>query len=118
MVATIDLEQSCLLLYPLPDWEAIEEQIEALPSLHPQARRMQRLLIVRATDLELDSAGRLLLPATLREHAGLNEKIVLLGQGRKFEIWSEEQWQQTRDQYLDEASSSENLPAEMLTISL
>lgn len=118
MVVTIDLEDPCLLLYPLPDWEVIEEQIASLPSLNAQARRMQRLLIGHATDLTLDGAGRLLLPAPLREHAGLDKKMVLLGQGRKFELWSEERWNETRDEYLDDAAGSDALPEQMQSLSL
>ncbi|MCD8512115.1 MAG: division/cell wall cluster transcriptional repressor MraZ [Nitrincola sp.] len=117
MVATIDTESRCLLLYPLPEWEEIQAQIEALPSFNKVARRIQRLLIGHATDLELDASGRLLLPASLRDYAGLDKKIVLLGQGRKFEIWDEAQWNATRDEYLDEVSE-DTLPPEMLELSL
>lgn len=117
MVATIDTESRCLLLYPLPEWEEIQARIEALPSFNKVARRIQRLLIGHATDLELDGNGRLLLPASLREYAGLDKKIVLLGQGRKFEIWDEAQWSATRDEYLDEVGE-DTLPPEMLELSL
>ena len=70
LVITVDKDQ-CLLLYPLPDWEDIERKLNKLPTLNPQVRRLQRLMIGHATDLELDSHGRLLLPAGLREFAGL-----------------------------------------------
>lgn len=118
LVATIDTEARCLLLYPLPGWEAIQAKIEALPSFNPVARRIQRLLIGHATDLEMDANGRLLLPAPLREYAELDKKIVLLGQGRKFEIWSETHWLSTRDQYLKDVEGGMVLPDEMQTLSL
>src|SRR6202050_3749255 len=70
LVVTVDRDQ-CLLLYPLPDWEQIERKLMSLPSLHAQARRLQRLMVGHATDLTLDGHGRLLLPAELREFAGL-----------------------------------------------
>lgn len=117
MVATIDTDSRCLLLYPLPEWEEIQAQIEALPSFNKVARRIQRLLIGHATDLELDANGRLLLPTSLREYAGLDKKIVLLGQGRKFEIWDEAQWNATRDQYLEDVGADVP-PPEMLQLSL
>src|SRR5690349_21630757 len=60
LVVTVDLDQ-CLLLYPLPDWEQIEAKLMRLPSLHEQSRRLQRLMVGHATDLELDGHGRLLL---------------------------------------------------------
>jgi MraZ protein len=118
LVATIDTETRCLLLYPLPDWEAIEKKIDALPSFNPAARRIQRLLIGHATDIELDSSGRLLLPQPLREYAQMDKKLVLLGQGRKFEIWGEEQWNSARDLYLAESDEAVALPEDLLTLSL
>ncbi len=118
MVATIDTETHCLLLYPLPEWEVIERKIEALSSFRKETRRIQRLLIGHATDLELDGAGRMLLPATLRDYAGLDKKIVLLGQGKKFEIWSEDHWLKTREEYLADVESEGLLPDELQTLSL
>lgn len=118
MVATIDTEARCLLLYPLPDWEQIEKKIEALPSFNPAARRIQRLLIGHATDLEIDSSGRLLIPAPLRDYAQLDKKLILLGQGRKFEIWSEALWNETRDTYLAITDEAANLPDNLQTLSL
>ncbi len=118
LVATIDTEERCLLLYPLHEWEQIQQKIEALPSFNPAARRIQRLLIGHATDLEMDGSGRLLLPAPLRDYAQLDKKVVLLGQGRKFEIWSEELWNQTREQYLKEVEGGMALPDELQTLSL
>jgi len=118
LVATIDPDSRCLLLYPQPEWDEIQAKIEALPSFNPVARRIQRLLIGHATDLDMDAAGRLLLPAPLREYAGLEKRIVLLGQGRKFEIWSEELWNSTRDEYLHEADAGAAIPEEMQSLSL
>ena len=102
MVITIDTQERCLLLYPTPDWEIIQAQVEALPSFNPAARRIQRLLIGHATDVEMDGQGRFLLPAPLREFAGLEKSVTMIGQGKKFEIWSDQQWQQQRDAWLDE----------------
>lgn len=118
MVVTIDTEERCLLLYPLHEWEEIQEKIESLPSFNAAARRIQRLLIGHATDIEMDGNGRLLLSAPLREYAGLEKKVVLLGQGRKFEIWSEERWIATREEYLEDAGEGPGLPDELLNLSL
>lgn len=92
VVLTIDMRESCLLLYPLPEWEVVQRKLEALSNINPQARLLQRLLIGHATDLELDAAGRLLLPAMLRDYAELEKKLVLVGQGNKIEIWAELHW--------------------------
>lgn len=92
VVVTIDLAEKCLLLYPLPFWNEIQAQLEALPNVDPVARRLQRMLIGHATDLELDGSGRILLPPLLRDHAELQKKLIVLGQGKKLELWSEEHW--------------------------
>ena len=104
LVVTIDMRESCLLVYPLNEWERFR-QTGRLSNINPQARLLQRLLIGHATDLELDSAGRLLLPAMLRDYAGL-EKLVLVGQGNKIEIWSAEHWQSRLDQWLEEGAAA------------
>lgn len=119
VVMTIDTEEKCLLLYPLNAWEEIENKLAALPSFNPAARRIQRLLIGHATESELDSNGRILLPPLLREYAGLNKRIMLVGQGKKFELWDEEHWQMRRGQWLEEESNDvASLPDEVKTLSL
>ncbi|GAA0549941.1 MULTISPECIES: division/cell wall cluster transcriptional repressor MraZ [Rheinheimera] len=92
MICTIDLHDPCLLLYPLAEWEEIEEKLKRLSSLNPQERRLQRVLLGNATDCDMDKSGRILLPAPLRQHAGLNKGIRLVGQLNKFEIWDETTW--------------------------
>jgi MraZ protein len=70
LVITIDRDQ-CLLIYPLPDWEEIERKLMRLPTLNEQARRLQRLMVGHAADVDLDGHGRVLLPPKLREFAQL-----------------------------------------------
>ena len=91
IVLTIDRDR-CLLLYPLPVWETVERQLIQLSSTHPRARALKRLLIGHAEECDLDSSGRILLPAPLREFANLEKRVVLVGQGHKFEIWNELAW--------------------------
>ena len=83
LVITIDTDQPCLLLYPLNEWELIEEKIEALPSFNPTTRRIQRLLIGHATDVEVDANGRMLLSNPLRDYAQLGKKVVLHWSGQE-----------------------------------
>ena len=118
MVITIDTESKCLLIYPLPEWEIVQEKISSLSSFNRAARRLQRLLLGYATDVDIDSAGRLLISGPLREHAQLDKKVVLLGQGNKFELWSETLWQQTRDEYIAEAGNEDLMTEELEQISL
>jgi MraZ protein len=119
MVVTIDTEETCLLLYPKSAWQVIEEKLQSLPSFNPVARRVQRLLIGHATDVELDGSGRLLLPPELRSYAQLDKRVVMIGQGNKFEMWDEAHWQTRREVWLQEESlDKETLPDEMKIISL
>lgn len=117
LVVTVDRDH-CLLLYPLPQWEELERKLVRLPSLNKQARRLQRLLIGHATEMELDGNGRILLPTPLREFAELDKRIVLIGQGNKFEIWNEVTWGERRDQWLNEVDGDEDLPTELESLSL
>jgi MraZ protein len=119
VVLTIDTEEKCLLMYPLAAWEDIENKLAALPSFNPAARRIQRLLIGHATETEIDSHGRILLPPLLREYAGLKKHAMLVGQGKKFELWDDKLWQERRTEWLDEESLSDaNLPEEVKSLSL
>ena len=119
LVVTIDTDERCLLLYPLPEWENIERKLDALPSFNAQARRVQRLLMGHATDADMDNNGRLLLPPPLRQYAGLDKHVVLIGQGKKFELWDATVWNERRDDWLaEETVGDEVLPTELQTLSL
>jgi MraZ protein len=119
VIATIDNESPCLLLYPLSEWEIIEAKLQNLSSFNPAIRRIQRLLIGHATELEIDSAGRILLPPLLREYANLDKKAILLGQGKKFELWDEECWQLHRERWLAaEMDKTGDLPEDLQHIAL
>ncbi len=118
VVLTIDTESPCLLLYPLREWELIEQKLAALPSFNAAARRIQRLLIGHATEIELDSHSRVLIPTILRDYAELDKKAMLVGQGNKFEIWSESRWQTERGHWLAAQQASEGLPQELTGLAL
>ncbi len=77
----------CLLVYPRPHWEGKRAELAVLPYA---ARALQRLLLGNATDVELDSAGRLLVPTGLREDAHLAREATLIGMGGHFELWEPE----------------------------
>ena len=117
LVVTVDRDH-CLLVYPLPEWEHIEQKLVRLPSLNPTARRLQRLLIGHATECQLDGNGRILLPGPLREFAALQKRSVLIGQGNKFELWDEDVWTQRRDEWLVQAAEADDLPGDLESLSL
>jgi len=114
IVVTAHTEERCLLVYPESQWQEILPKIESLPSFNKAARRAQRLLIGYATPLEMDATGRILVPPTLREYASLEKKLMLVGQGKKFELWSESSW----FDWLDDADQENDIPEEMRNLSL
>lgn len=118
LIVTVDRDR-CLLVYPQHEWEIIESQLISLPSLNKQARLLQRLLVGHATEVELDSQGRILLPTMLREYAGLDKKCVLIGQGKKFEIWDEQTWNDNQDIWLNDVDAGEgDMPSALEHLSL
>lgn len=120
LVVTIDTQEPCLLLYPLPVWEEIEKKLTALSSFNPATRRIQRLLIGHATELEMDRSGRVLLPQLLREYAGLGQSVMLVGQGNKCELWGEAQWHAACDTWVEDEKeqTGDDLPPELASLSL
>ena len=117
VVVTVDRDQ-CLLIYPQPEWEQIERKLMSLPSLHPQSRRLQRLMVGHATDLDLDGHGRLALTTELREFAGLARAGMLIGQGNKLELWDEARWIEQRDSWLKSEQATTDLATELDSLSL
>ena len=115
-MVTVDRDY-CLLIYPYPDWEEIERKLIRLPSLNKQARRLQRLMVGYATELELDGNGRILISKELREFAGIERHAILIGQGKKFELWDDQAWSQKRDSWLN-MDDENDLSGELDTISL
>ena len=93
LVATIDINRSCLMLYPLSQWQIIEQKLMLLSDFEPGVAAIERLILGNANDCDMDKNGRVLLPAPLRLHAGLEKKLMLIGQVNKFELWDESQWQ-------------------------
>ena len=120
LVVTIDTQEPCLLMYPLPTWEEIEAKLTALSSFNPATRRIQRLLIGHATELEMDRNGRVLLPQLLREYAGLGQNVMLVGQGNKCELWGESQWHAACDGWVEDEKEQMGgeLPGDLASLSL
>lgn len=101
VVLTIDIREKCLMLYPLPEWEKVQATLTGLANVRSEIRTVQRLLIGHATDLELDTQGRVIIPKLLRDFAGLEKKLILLGQGNKIEIWNEALWNERLGNWLE-----------------
>ena len=117
MVLSIHPEDNCLLLYPLEDWQILEKKVSTLPSLNIHTKRLKRKLIGHATDCELEKASRVLIPATLREYANIDKKIIMSGQGHNFELWDEDTWNKQLNN-LDYLSKKQDIPPEITQLSL
>ena len=98
-------DDRCLLLYPAPEWDEIERKLVELPNQDERVRKLQRLLLGHATELDMDGHGRILLPPRLREFAKLDKRVVLAGVGKKFEIWNEDAWEQSCDEWVSTGES-------------
>ena len=83
----------CLLLYPLSEWEPIEKKLNGLSDFNSRTRSLKQLMVGYAHDMDMDGAGRILLPPMLRKFAELDKNVVLVGQGNKVELWTEERWE-------------------------
>ena len=119
MVITIEAtDGECLVIYPLNEYEEIQRKVEALPSYSAMSKRLKGLFIGHATDVELDSSGRILVPPTLRSYVALEKKVVLVGQGKKFELWDEDAWNAMRESWLNQEPSEEEIPEEIKGLSL
>ena len=82
IIMTVDKDQ-CLLIYPLPDWEELERKLVRLPSMNKVARRIVRIMVGYATEVDMDTNGRILVSMELREFASLERQAMLIGQGIK-----------------------------------
>ncbi|WP_018935244.1 division/cell wall cluster transcriptional repressor MraZ [Thioalkalivibrio sp. ALJ24] len=108
LVVTVHPDR-CLLVYPRPEWERVEQNLMSRPNLKPAVVRLQRLLVGHASDCDLDGSGRLLLPPPLRRFASLDKQVVLLGQGKKFEIWDQATWDQNCEQMFEDGIDADEL---------
>lgn len=115
LVITADIDR-CLLVYPLPDWEPIQQQIESLSNLDQRVRDLQRRLVGFAADTDMDAAGRLLIAPELRRYARLEREVALVGQGKKFELWNRALWEERNEPSRETVPSS--VPPQLESLSL
>lgn len=97
--------EKCLTLYPLKSWEPIVAKINQLNDFDPKVRAFRRQFLGGATEVEADTAGRLLLPPTLKEFAGLSKDIILVAAVDKIEIWDASKYKQFFEDFSPEAFS-------------
>jgi MraZ protein len=103
----LTLLDDCLAAYPSAEWERVADRLRQMPSFGKQARALSRLLASHACDCELDSQGRILIPASLRRAAGLESEAIVNGVLERFEIWAPDRWARflgEAERLLDDAS--------------
>ena len=83
----------CLFVYANEDWSAFEQKLTSLPLINKEARKFARFFLAGAAQVEVDKQGRILLPSNLRDFAGLEKDVVLVGVGSRIEIWSKAHWE-------------------------
>ncbi len=115
LVLTADAD-GCLLVYAQSVWRPISEKLNKLSSFNPKSRALQRLLVGNAEDVLMDNAGRVLISPNLRNYAALDKRVMLVGQGNKFELWDEAKWQAQQDASLSFING--DLPSELEGFSL
>lgn len=97
----------CLFGYPQAAWLEFEEQLNKLPiTTNPQARKMNRFFLAKASECERDKQGRFPIPTNLREFAGLDKEVVIVGTGKRFEIWDKAKWNAMNDIMLDDIDAT------------
>ena len=104
-IATKGLD-NCLFLYPLDEWRTIEAKVRSLPFTKADVRSFARFLFSGASELEIDKQGRILLPPNLRDYAGIEKDLIIIGVGARVEIWASDKWEQYN---LTAASSYEKI---------
>jgi MraZ protein len=107
--------EHCLFVYPMDEWQALSQRVSALSVGQAEARQLRRLLFASAFDTELDKQGRILVPAPLRDYAGIGEAAVIAGMNTYFEIWSKEAWANEQAGLAEEATS---IAATMATLGI
>ncbi len=82
----------CLVAYPMSEWLAFEDRLSRLPQFDRAVQKLKRIYVSGAVECELDDSGRILVPPTLREHAGLEKEVLWAGAGKYAELWDKETW--------------------------
>ncbi len=97
LVLAMDFDQ-CLTVYPLEEWEMLEEKIKALPMMKQEVKEFMRFFFSSATECELDRQGRILIPPAHREHAGIAKDVMMVWIMNKIEIWDAKAWEARNSQ--------------------
>ena len=109
-VVTLGMDENCLYIYRIPEWEEFVERLRRLPNARREIRALQRRFMENAETVDIDKQGRCLLSAGLRSFAGIKDEIKLIGMDNKIELWSKESWLKFKEKDdIDFAAVAEDL---------
>jgi MraZ protein len=94
---------NCLVLYPLQEWQKLTKKLESLPLSRSEARGFLRMMLSGAVDVSFDKLGRILIPEYLKEYAGLEKNVAIIGLSNRIEIWDEQKWREYKGKIEKEA---------------
>lgn len=99
----------CLWAYPFSEWQVFEAKVATLPQFRPDVIALQRFLLSAAVECPIDKLGRILIPTTLRDYAGLSKDLVFVGMTKKIEIWAKDRWEEVFKKSQQQISAGNNL---------
>jgi len=107
LIITCDPYDNCLLIFTLEHWATTEADLQSLSNSKPLHRRLKRIMLSHATEVDMDGSGRLLIPSVLRERSNLKKEVMLIGHGNTFQLWNESVWHQLVEQDMQVMSSDD-----------
>ncbi|MGF1469856.1 MAG: division/cell wall cluster transcriptional repressor MraZ [Sandaracinaceae bacterium] len=117
LVLTTGLE-ACLVVYPMAEWVAFEERLSRLPRFDRSVQRIRRIYVSSAIELEMDRLGRILIPANLRRHAGLERQALWAGMGDYVELWSKARFDALREEVLSDPAQRAEMEERLAELGL
>lgn len=117
LILTTGLEP-CVVAYPMHEWEAFEARLAALPRFDPAVAMVRRIYVSGAVECDLDKAGRVLIPATLRSHANLERDALWAGMGSHCELWAKDAFNALRSSVLDDPEARAEMARQLAELGL
>ena len=117
LVITTGLDP-CLVAYPLQEWEAFEARLSKLPQFDESVTLLRRVYVSGAVECEFDKLGRILIPASLRQHAGLKRELIWAGMGQNLELWAKKRFEQIRSSVLDDEARRQAMARRLAELGL
>ena len=108
----------CLIAYPLREWEAFEQRLARLPQFDNVVATVRRLCVSGAVECEVDRQGRILIAASLRQHAALEREVIWAGMGRNLELWSRSRFDKLRRDLLSDQARRQEVARRLAELGL